>query len=317
MKRPVEPGSVPAGPPRSILIVEDKDWPAQALASILEPQGYQILRAYNGAQGIEQALTRRPDAIVVDIGLPDVSGIDVVRTLVAHPRFSPAVPFIVTTAEAANRPLRLDALKAGAWEFIALPPDAAQLLAKLDTWTRAKRETDRIRDEGLLDAATGLYNERGLRQRAAELAAEASRYEKPLACVVLAMGVTDRGETASLDPALLDRIRNALRATLRTCDTIGRTGPDQFAVLAPETNEAGAARLAERALQSLDRETRDLSDVLAFDLHAGYFGVPDFRAAKVDSAELLARATIALDSHQQAQHGQRIVGYHTDGPDMN
>lgn len=316
MNRPADQGSVPAGA-RTILIVDDKEWPARALESILEPQGYAVLRAYNGAQAIELALGASPDAIFLDVGLPDMSGLDVTRTVNTDPRYNPAVPLIVTTAEAANRPRRLEALEAGAWEFVALPPDAPELLAKLNTWIRAKREADRIRDEGLLDAVTGLYNVRGLLQRAAELAAEASRYEKPLACVVVTTGVSETVDSSSVDPALLDRIRDALRATLRTCDTIGRIGTDQFAVLAPGTDEAGAARLAERALQSLDRETRDLSDVLPFDLHAGYFGVPDFRAAKVDSAELLARATIALHSHQQAKPGQRIVGYGTHGAEMN
>jgi PleD family two-component response regulator len=295
MDRPTPAELALDGRPPLILIVEDQEWSALALESILAPAGYAVMRAYSGRQGIERALAARPDALLVDIGLPDLSGFDVCRTLAADPRIGPATPIILTTADAATRPRRMEALRAGAWEFIPLPPDAGELMAKLATWIRARREVDRARDAGLVDGATGLYNATGLLKRAGELAAEASRFQKPLACVVFTLEIGVEGDAPDTEYALLERIRDALRATLRTSDAIGHLGSGKFAVLAPATDETGARGLAERALKAFGRDSA--INLLPVQMQAGYFGVGNARESALDAAELLSRAAAVPQVH--------------------
>jgi two-component system, cell cycle response regulator len=289
-----DPMAVLPGPTPLILIIEDQDWSARALETVLGPAGYAILRGYTGEQGLERAFAARPDAILVDTGLPDVTGLDVCTRLRADERVGGVTPIVLMTAGSDNRRMRRQALEAGAWDFVTLPPDSFELLAKLATWIRARREIERVREEGLLDFPTGVYNARGMLQRAHELASEAARYQKPLACVVFTVDASEHLDNPNEPPTeLLAAVRDALRATVRTCDTLGRLTAGQFAVLAPATDSTGALRLAERVLHAVERRLGGHGDAQPH-IGVGYFGVANYRVVNLDPAELLARATIAL-----------------------
>lgn len=272
-----------------VLVANDQEWSVRSLESILGPNGYEVLRAYTGRQAIERARLSRPDVLILDAEMPDIHGFEVCRTLREDPRFGSGTPVIITTAGPSDRTLRLDAYRAGAWEFLGQPLDAEALLLKLHTFVAAKRETDRVRDEALLDALTGLYNRRGLTRRAREIATEAFRRRHALACLVLA---TDReGPEAAADDDLVAEVGETLRRAGRVSDAIGRLGQREFGVIAPATDAAGAMRMAERIGAAL-RETRVSTGAVR--VRAGYTAVPDYREAEVDPLEMLLRATSAL-----------------------
>lgn len=284
------------GAPR-LLIIEDQEWPARALETILVPAGYAVTRARRGGEGIEAASRLRPDAILVDTGLPDMSGLEVCRRLRVDPRVGEATPIVMITTEAPTRARRLDALRAGAWDFLPLPPDTGELLAKLGNWISARRESARIRAAGLIDAETGLYNANGLGRRVQELAAEARRFDRPLACVVFTIHPAAAG--AEADAEKLTRVRDALRAALRSCDALGRIAAHQLAVLAPATSTDGARRLAKRALEVLS--ARSASDGASrIHVGAGCFGIDSFRTAGIQPGDLVARAAAAALGPQTA-----------------
>jgi len=161
--------------PPLVLIANDQEWSARSLESILAPNGYAVLRAYTGIQALERARTARPDLVILDAQMPDVHGVDVCRELRNDPRFSATTPIIITTAGPSGRTQRLEAYRAGAWEFLGQPLDGEALLLKLETFLKSKLEVDRIRDENLLDHPSGLYNMRGLSRRAREIGSEAVR----------------------------------------------------------------------------------------------------------------------------------------------
>ncbi|HSE46986.1 MAG TPA: response regulator, partial [Gemmatimonadales bacterium] len=172
--------------PPLVLIANDQEWSARSLESILAPNGYAVLRAYTGIQALERARTARPDLVILDAQMPDVHGVDVCRELRSDPRFSATTPIIITTAGPSGRTQRLEAYRAGAWEFLGQPLDGEALLLKLETFLKSKLEVDQIRDENLLDHPSGLYNMRGLSRRAREIGSEAVRLRQALACVVFA-----------------------------------------------------------------------------------------------------------------------------------
>src|SRR5881409_763312 len=86
---------------------------------------------------------------------------------------------------------------AGAWECIAPPHDADEILLKIGAYVHAKLDADRARSEGLLDSATRLYNRQGLARRARELGAQAYRDHGALACVVFALDIDPSGPGTS------------------------------------------------------------------------------------------------------------------------
>ncbi len=299
--------------PPLVLLVNDQEWSARSLESMLEPNGFAVLRAYTGRQALELARSAAPDLIILDSHMPDLNGIEVCRMLGEQLGGSSNTPIVVTTSGPSERAQRVAALQAGAWEFFSQPLDGEILLLKLSTFVRAKLERDRIQEEGLLDRDTGLYNVRGLAVRARELGAEAQRRHSALACVAFApepqSGGDLRGTADAVDSPAVERIGRIAKETGRASDAIGRLGQLEFAILAPATAASGAVRLAERLKESLEQVPVEVDGVARrLTLTAGYYAVPDFAEAAVEAEEIILRASQALRSIADAGH-QRIKAF--------
>src|SRR5713101_1088734 len=232
-----------------VLLAGDGREGTRWLKSLLEGGGYAVLQERSGQHALERAGTTAPDVVLVDAKLPDMAGVELCRTLRTDPRVSGSTPILLTIRDAATRAQRLAALRAGAWECIAPPHDADEILLKIGAYVHAKLDADRARTEGLLDAVTGLYNRQGLARRARELGSQAFREHGPLACVVLALDV-GRSEPGAGQPQggpSLGQYVQAIKSAARRSDVVGRLGAMEFAVLAPGTDAGGARRPAESA----------------------------------------------------------------------
>jgi diguanylate cyclase (GGDEF)-like protein len=296
-----------------VLIANDQEWSARSLESILGPNGYAVVRAYTGQQALERARTSQPDLIILDAQMPDMHGFEVCRALRGDPRFSATTPIVITTSGPSGRTQRLEAYRAGAWEFLGQPLDGEALLLKLNTFLESKREVDGLREENLLDPGTGLYNMRGLSRRAREIGAEAFRRRDPVACVVFAPDIESSEEETPEEEArrLSDQVALLFRQAGRASDAIGRLGMAEYGVIAPATGPEAAVRLARRlggAVESSPIPMRGGERTLR--LRAGYCAVPDFAESSVDAVELLLRATTALrDLKREGPAGERIRAF--------
>ena len=296
-----------------VLIANDQEWSARSLESILGPNGFAVVRAYTGQQALERARTSQPDLIILDAQMPDMHGFEVCRSLRSDPRFSATTPIVITTSGPSGRTQRLEAYRAGAWEFLGQPLDGEALLLKLNTFLQSKREVDGLREENLLDPGSGLYNMRGLSRRAREIGAEAFRRRDPVACVVFAPDIEESNEETPEDEArrMSDQVALLFRQSGRASDAIGRLGVSEYGVIAPATGPDAAVRLARRlggAIESSPIPVRGGERTLR--LRAGYCAVPDFAESSVDAVELLLRATTALrDLRREGQAGERIRAF--------
>ena len=295
-----------------VLIANDQEWSARSLESILGPSGYAVVRAYTGQQALERARTSQPDLIILDAQMPDMHGFDVCRALRDDPRFSATTPIVITTSGPSGRTQRLEAYRAGAWEFLGQPLDGEALLLKLATFLQSKQQVDVLREENLLDSGTGLYNMRGLARRAREIGSDAVRRREALACVVF--GPEAEPETDDEpDEELLrlsDQVGAVFRQVGRGSDAIGRLGPTEFAVIAPATGPEGAVRLVDRlggAVEATRIPVR--GGERSVRVRAGYCAVPDFAESSVDAGELLLRATTALRDLKRGGDGDRIRSF--------
>jgi diguanylate cyclase (GGDEF)-like protein len=271
---------------------------------------------------LERARTAQPDLIILDAQMSDVHGFEVCRLLRSDPRFSATTPIIITTSGPSGRTQRLEAYRAGAWEFLGQPLDGEALLLKLATFLQCKLAVDSLRDESLLDPGTGLYNMRGLARRAHEIGADAFRRRDALACVVFSPEAEAAGSDEPLDEEvqrIAEQVGQLFKRTGRSSDAIGRLGQSEFAVIAPATSGEGALRLIQRlggTIESSPIPVRGGERYLK--VRAGYCAVPDFAESPVDAVELLLRATTALrdlkrdgDSEQVRAFDQTPLTYPT------
>jgi PleD family two-component response regulator len=298
--------------PPVAIIASDQEWSSRSIKSILACNGYAVLITYTGKQTLEQALSAEADLILIDHGLPDMTGTELCRTLRSDPRVSASTPILMTSAGTTSRSERLGALAAGAWDFVALPFDAEEVLLRLDSYVRAKLESDRLAEEGMIDPVSGLYNLRGLMRRAREMGSDAYRHGRALACVAIAPRLNNADARASADSAALWHVVSRMAKVLQNCgrvsDAIGRVRMGEFVVIASSTDGAKAQKLAQR-LQSTTESAAEDSDAGKLSVLAGYDAVSDFRTAGIQPAALVAGATAALRQSQQDPNGVAIHRY--------
>lgn len=110
----------------AILLVEDDPALRRALRTTLRSRDFEVLEAATGESAIVLAADRRPDVVILDLGLPDLDGLDVLRQLRA---FSD-VPVIVLTARD-EQSEKVRSLDAGADDYVTKPFDTEELLARI------------------------------------------------------------------------------------------------------------------------------------------------------------------------------------------
>ncbi|MDM0074329.1 response regulator [Variovorax sp. J2P1-59] len=133
-------------PPR-ILIVDDNATNVKILQARLASEGYEVVSAADGEEGLSAARQLTPDLILLDLMMPKLGGIEVCRRLRADPAF-PFTPIIMVTAMADLKDV-IAGLEAGADEYLTKPVDHAALAARVRSMLRIKDLHDRV--ESLVD----------------------------------------------------------------------------------------------------------------------------------------------------------------------
>jgi two-component system, OmpR family, KDP operon response regulator KdpE len=128
-------------PDPAIVLIEDEPQIRKFLRAILVSQGYRLFEAVTGADGLVEAATRQPEVVIVDLGLPDMDGLEVIRRL----REWSSVPVIVLSARGQESD-KVAALDTGADDYVSKPFGAGELLARVRVALRHVAGT--LREDG-------------------------------------------------------------------------------------------------------------------------------------------------------------------------
>ena len=109
-----------------VILVEDERQIRRFVRSALESEGCQVIEAVTGERGLIEAGTRKPDLVILDLGLPDREGVEVLRDL----RSWSQVPVIILSARS-NEEDKIAALDAGADDYLTKPFGVGELLARV------------------------------------------------------------------------------------------------------------------------------------------------------------------------------------------
>jgi two-component system KDP operon response regulator KdpE len=122
-----------------ILLIEDEPQMLRFLRITLQSQGYRLIEAATAQEGLMQATTRNPDVVLLDLGLPDLDGLEVTKRL----REWTHTPIIVISAREQEQD-KVKALDAGADDYLTKPFNAGELLARIRVALRhaVRRNTD-------------------------------------------------------------------------------------------------------------------------------------------------------------------------------
>lgn len=120
--------------PADILIIDDERQIRRLLNLTLTGAGYHVRECENGQLGLSETALKRPDAIILDLGLPDINGLEVLKQL----REWTQVPILILTAWD-REDEKVDALDAGADDYLTKPFSGRELLARLRVMLRRNR----------------------------------------------------------------------------------------------------------------------------------------------------------------------------------
>jgi two-component system, OmpR family, KDP operon response regulator KdpE len=110
----------------TIIVIEDESQIRRFLRTSLASEGYQVIEAETGKQGLTEAAMRKPDLIILDLGLPDMDGVEVVKGV----RAWSSVPVIILSARSQESD-KISALDAGADDYLVKPFGVGELLARI------------------------------------------------------------------------------------------------------------------------------------------------------------------------------------------
>ena len=117
----------------NVVLIEDEPQIRRFLRATLGSQGYRLFEAATGADGLVEAASRQPDVIILDLGLPDIDGLEVIRRV----REWSTVPIIVLSARGQEAD-KVAALDVGADDYVSKPFGAEELLARVRVALRHK-----------------------------------------------------------------------------------------------------------------------------------------------------------------------------------
>ena len=282
----------------TILCIEDEAHLREVIVGELEDNGYDVLQAANGREGLEMILTHEPDHVICDITMPNMNGHDLVKTLrEKHSQFDDT-PFIFLSALADSTDV-LDGMRLGADDYLTKPIDFDLLLAKIETNLR-RIERQRAQKEQQLvhlahhDVLTGLPNRMLLNERL-EQALQLANRGQGFAVLYLDLDrfkiINDTlGHT--IGDELLKAVAERLRGCIRETDTVARMGGDEFAIVqAMSKQPQDATALAQRIHEAI-KAPFDLKDhQVVIDTSTGITVAPD---DGTDADQLLKNADLAL-----------------------
>ena len=255
---------------KKILVVDDHEDNIELLRARLEARGYEVFGANDGQAALDQVERACPDLILLDVMMPKMDGMEVVRRLKSNPNL-PFIPVIMQTALDSTEN-KVEGLDAGADDYITKPINFAELEARVNSLLRIKslqsalaareRElselNDRLRQISLTDGLTQVENRRSLEERLHDMWQHSVRLHEPIAIVMCDIdkfkSVNDTYGHQAGD-AVLKEFALLLKAEAREIDRVGRYGGEEFLLILPGTVLDAAVTFAERLREKVEKHT--------------------------------------------------------------
>lgn len=261
--RPDAPRALPSANNRKILVVDDDKEAVEIVRETLQWDGYQVAVATSGEEALDKMNTWGPHLVLLDIGMPGLSGLDVLDSL-RKSRSYISVLFVSGHSRTEDVVRGLDS---GADDYITKPFDPRELLARVRTQLRIKDLNDQLRhaNEKLkelveIDDLTGLFNMRSVYQRLEHELDRGRRFNRPVCVVMMDMDnfkMVNDGHDHLFGSYSLAEVGYIVRTTIRSVDIAARYGGDEFLIVLTEVNKDGAMNFCERLRKAIEKHTFD------------------------------------------------------------
>jgi diguanylate cyclase (GGDEF)-like protein len=284
-----------------ILVVDDSRTQLDWLVEVLQREGYLVRTAADGKDAIRKVRTEPPDLVLLDLVLPDMDGLEVLRLIKAR-KEEDFIPVIILSARS-DLDSKVIGLRIGADDYLAKPFAEAEILARAAAMLRIKslevqlrRAQKELEERSITDGLTGLKNRRFFDERIVEEYRRAQRYSDPVSLMMIDLDLFKDVNDHHGHPVgdlVLREAAQLIRGTIRDPDICARYGGEEFAVILPKTHLSGALVVAERVWRELGAKAYQVpADAPGGprELHVtASIGIAFYPSKDISSAELLLR----------------------------
>ena len=250
-----------SGEKSRILIVDDDRSNIMTLHHMLSPM-YATLVARDGQTAIDIAKTVIPDLILLDVIMPDITGFEVLTVLKRDLNLVETPVIFITALDSAEDEEKGFAI--GAADYITKPFSGPIVKARIKTHLKMAGYIRELKHFGVTDTLTGLPNRRSFNERVKIEWNRAIREKEPLSILMIDADdfkkYNDTHGHLQGDILLQSVAQGLSKSVVRAGDFVSRWGGEEFVVLLPNTDKAGAADIAERMRKNIKNTVIPLPD---------------------------------------------------------
>jgi diguanylate cyclase (GGDEF)-like protein len=267
-----------------ILLVDDVARNLQVLCTMLGREKYRIAVARDGKQALEMVKKVKPDLILLDVMMPEISGFEVCKQL-NDSQDTWDIPIIFLTAKTETEDI-VKGFEYGAVDYVTKPFSGTELLARVRTHLELKRAREELikKNKELMvakekldlaartDPLTQLSNRRDILEK---IEYEKVRFERGKRPFTMILGDVDNFKSFndlyghSCGDTVLTAVARLMKSLVRKQDCVARWGGEEFLVLLPETDIEGGITIAEKIRDAIENHTilfneKELSITITF-----------------------------------------------------
>ncbi|WP_313640194.1 diguanylate cyclase [Paenibacillus sp.] len=231
-------------PHNDILLIDDDVELVAYLKESLEKQNYYVSIALSAERGLKIFYESKPDLILLDILLPDISGIEVLNQIIGKAK-KELIPIIIISGEY-SKATQLHAYRLGVMDFLSKPVDIDLFLALIKNRFELKREWQ---DSIIVDELTGAFNRKHFNQVMKQLICDFKRTERVFSLALIDLDYFKKiNDTYGhlIGDEVLQSLSELVQSSIRMEDTFCRFGGEEFAVFLPNTDASSALLVIER-----------------------------------------------------------------------
>src|SRR5581483_2923629 len=245
---------------KRFLVAHADQYTRHALQMAIQDLGYEMETIQDGLDVIDRVLDGKPDAVLLGLSLPGISGLQIARTLRTL-QATQQIPILFVTDNAAESTRVLQAALPGVaclqspFEIGRVREQLMRLVSSSTPETAERLPAAPTEALFITDPPTGLFSRAYILHRLAYEGARAARYHHDLAVILLGVRnfneiVKRRGQRGA-DEIAMD-MAGLIRSSIRMVDLVGHISTDEFLVILPNTDLQGAQVLAERLCTILE-----------------------------------------------------------------
>ncbi|MEK4346998.1 diguanylate cyclase [Paenibacillus sp. FSL P4-0184] len=231
-------------PHNDILLIDDDVELVAYLKESLEKQNYYVSIALSAERGLKIFYETKPDLILLDILLPDISGIEVLNQIIGKAK-KERIPIIIISGEY-SKATQLHAYRLGVMDFLSKPVDIDLFLALIKNRFELKREWQ---ESIIVDELTGAFNRKHFNQVMKQLICDFKRTERVFSLALIDLDYFKKiNDTYGhlIGDEVLQSLSELVKGSIRMEDTFCRFGGEEFAVFLPNTDASSALTVINR-----------------------------------------------------------------------